>query len=143
MEYLWLKAFHIAAVVTWIGGMLTVAVTLASVRGVSDQQKIITQTEYFERVRRWDRYVTSPAMILAWALGLVLAIESGAFQEGWIMAKLPLVLVLSAIHGALTGKLRRLPIKPEKINLNIYNYSGFSVFFITSIVIIIVVVKPF
>ncbi len=30
MDYLWLKALHIVAVVTWVGGMLVVAVAMGS-----------------------------------------------------------------------------------------------------------------
>jgi putative membrane protein len=38
-------------------------------------------------------------MLVAWASGLWLAYEAGAFREGWLHGKLLLVLGLSAVHG--------------------------------------------
>lgn len=55
----------------------------------------------------WDRYVTTPAMIVAWALGITMATWAGWFASGWMMAKIVFVLALSALHGVLSGRLRR------------------------------------
>ena len=52
--------------------------------------------------RRLLRYITTPAMLASWVLGLILAF-SGLIdwsQDGWFHAKLILVVLLSAYHGA-------------------------------------------
>lgn len=101
--YPWLKALHVASVIIFVGGVLSVSVFLAAVTGSGAESSAIAQA-----VRRWDQAVTSPAMLLVWALGLVMAIHAGWFASLWLQAKLVLVLILSAIHGVQSGKLRRL-----------------------------------
>ena len=59
-------------------------------------------------VRRWDRFVTGPAIGGAWLLGIALAFEGGWFHSGWLPVKLVFVLILSGLHGMLAGSLKRL-----------------------------------
>lgn len=86
MTYLLLKAGHVAAVIVWIGGMFAAALGAAP---------------------RWDRLVTTPAMLAAFAFGLALASTGGWFPQPWLIAKLAVVLGLAALHGILSGRLRR------------------------------------
>lgn len=86
MTYLLLKACHVAAVMVWVGGMLAAALGGAP---------------------RWDRLVTTPAMLLAFALGLALAMTGGWFPQAWLITKLAVVLALAVLHGVLSGRLRR------------------------------------
>jgi putative membrane protein len=104
--YLWLKAFHVAAVITWISGMMVVALALAS-RATHAGVEIMQDAHGLETIRRWDRYVTVPAMLMAWGLGLAMAMQAGWFSSPWLMIKLPIVGALAALHGLLSGRLRR------------------------------------
>lgn len=61
-----------------------------------------------QRIRRWDQAVTTPAMLLVWSFGLVVALSGGWLADGWLQAKLVLVVLLSALHGMQSGQLRRL-----------------------------------
>ena len=48
------------------------------------------------------RFITTPAMVASWILGLILAF-SGVIDwraDGWFHAKLALVILLSAFHGS-------------------------------------------
>ena len=98
--YACLKAFHIAAAFTFFAGVLGAAVFLASGDGGS--------TAAVRAMRGWDRRVTTPAMLLVWALGLTLAISGGWFKAGWLIAELGFVFALSALHGVQSAKLRRM-----------------------------------
>lgn len=142
MDYLWIKALHIAAVVTWIGGMLVVAVTIAAVADVRGQQEVATRSALLERVRRWDQLVTSPAMLLVWILGLTLALTGNWFPQTWLLAKLALVLLLSALHGVLSGRLRRLSHSQEPSSPAALRYAGAAVVIATLIIVVLVVTKP-
>ena len=106
MEYLWLKAFHIATVAIWIGGMLVLSLAVATLPA-SGSDGGDAKSPLIERVAQWNRWVTSPAMMLAWALGISLAIQADWFTAPWLWVKLPIILALSAVHGALSGRLRR------------------------------------
>lgn len=94
MFYDLLKAGHIVAVVIWFGGMMAVALLKQG-------------SDMTAPLRTWDRNVTTPAMIVSWALGLTMATWVGWFASGWMIAKLAFVLALSAVHGVLSGRLRR------------------------------------
>lgn len=104
MLYLWLKALHLAAVVTWIGGMIMLGLTLAHATAgrSTDVQRLLAA------LHGWDRRVTGPAMGLAWLLGIWMVVDAGWLGANWLWVKLVLVAVLSALHGLLSGSLRRL-----------------------------------
>lgn len=143
MGYLWLKAFHIAAVVTWIGGMLVAAVTIVAFSGSGAATKGSDRAAILETVRRWDRRVTSPTMLLVWALGLALAAQGGWFAEPWLMLKLGFVLVLSGLHGVLSGTLRRLAWAGGSPVPSVLRHGPAIIVASVLLIAIVVVIKPF
>lgn len=104
--YPWLKAAHIAAVITFVGGLLAGAIALATVQREGFPQS--ATPAFIQAARAWDRRVTTPAILLVWALGLTLALQGHWFRSVWLPAKLAVVLALSAWHGVQSGTLRRL-----------------------------------
>lgn len=106
MDYLWLKAFHLASVAIWIGGMILLSLAVAALPAKAAEDTS-TDSPMIDAVARWNRWVTSPAMMLAWGLGIALALLGDWFAAPWLWVKLPIILALSAVHGALSGRLRR------------------------------------
>ncbi|MFD3248242.1 CopD family protein [Rahnella aquatilis] len=103
MLHEWLNALHVIAGVLWIGGMLAMALcSQTSGAAESAGQRLLLVT-----VRKWTRSVTSPAMILLWVAGIVMIVSYGKFPHAWLLIKMVIVLVLSALHGLLSGDLRR------------------------------------
>ncbi len=98
--YMWLKALHVAAAFTFFAGVLGAAVFLAGADADS--------AGALRAMRRWDQHVTTPAMLLVWALGLTLALSGGWFKAPWLIVKLGFVVALSALHGMQSAKLRRM-----------------------------------
>ena len=98
--YIWLKALHVGAAITFVAGVLAAALFLAAPPP--------GHTGTARTIRRWDRKVTTPAMLLVWALGLTLALMGGWSRDGWLLAKLVFVIALSGVHGMQSAKLRRL-----------------------------------
>jgi len=96
----YIKAFHIIAVMSWIAGLLYLPRLLVY---HAESAKGSPQSETFKIMeRRLLRYITTPAMLVSWALGLYLAFSVIDWSAGgWFHAKLVLVLLLSAYHGAL------------------------------------------
>ena len=96
----YIKAFHVIAIIAWMAGLLYLprlfVYHAASVKGSG-------QSETFKVMeRRLLRFITTPAMVASWILGLILAF-SGVIHwkaDGWFHAKLALVILLSAFHGA-------------------------------------------
>ncbi len=98
--YTWLKALHVDAAITFVAGVLSAALFLAAPPP--------GYTETVRAIHQWDRTVTTPAMLLIWALGLTLALMGGWSRDGWLSAKLVFVVALSGVHGMQSAKLRRL-----------------------------------
>jgi uncharacterized integral membrane protein (TIGR00701 family) len=142
MDYLWLKALHITAVMTWIGGILVTAVTLTALPAARDRHEAAFWSALLGHVRRWDRRVTTPAMLLTWALGLALALTGHWFPQRWLAIKLSLVLLLSALHGVLSGSLRRLSRSDSTGVPAHFRYAAAAVVLAVFIIVLLVVLKP-
>ncbi|MGB3503155.1 MAG: protoporphyrinogen oxidase HemJ [Mesorhizobium sp.] len=103
--YLWMKAGHVIAVISWMAGMLYLPRLFVY---HCDAEPGSKQSETFKIMeRRLLRGITNPAMIASWAFGLWLAWHGFAFQGGWLHAKLLLVLAMSAMHGYLSAAVRK------------------------------------
>jgi putative membrane protein len=96
----YVKAFHVIAIIAWMAGLLYLPrLFVYHAESPKDSQA----SETFKLMeRRLLRFITTPAMIASWVLGLILAF-SGLIDwssDGWFHVKLVLVL-LSAYHGCL------------------------------------------
>jgi putative membrane protein len=141
MDYIWLKALHIAAVLVWIGGLLVVAVAVSAL-SLSKAAERPGRMAVFA-IRRWDRHVTLPAMLLVWGAGLSLAMLGGWFRSPWLIIKLVFVLLLSALHGILSGTLRKLGRSdgpPASFGLR---HAPLLIVVSAAAIVVLVVVKPF
>lgn len=105
--YPWLKALHVAAALTFVGGVLAVSVLLAALPADPATASLFARP-FAQGVRRWDQAVTTSAMLLVWTLGLILATSGHWFTDTWLQIKFAFVLVLSGLHGVQSGRLRRL-----------------------------------
>src|SRR5207342_2857875 len=95
--YVWLKAFHVIAIIAWMAGMLYLPRLFVYHCEAEPGSK---QSETFKVMeRRLLKAIINPAMILTWLLGLYLAWANHWFSAGWLHVKLLLVIVLSGIHG--------------------------------------------
>jgi putative membrane protein len=102
--YQWILAFHIVAVIAWMAGMLYLP-RLFVYHCAAEPGSV--QSETFKLMeRRLLRGIINPAMIATWLLGLWLGwlgpdSHYGWFAEGWLQAKIVLVLAMTGMHGLL------------------------------------------
>ncbi|MET0529338.1 MAG: CopD family protein, partial [Microvirga sp.] len=89
MLYLWIKAFHVIAIIAWMAGMLYLPRLFVY---HCETQKGSIQSETFKIMeRRLLKAIINPAMITAWVLGLYLIWDGGWYTSGWLHAKVLLV----------------------------------------------------
>jgi putative membrane protein len=137
----WLKAFHIIAVIAWMAGMLYLP-RLFVYHVAADVGSI--QSETFKVMeRRLLRAIMNPAMIATWILGLWLATELGAWRSGWLHAKLLLVVLMSAVHGILSGHVKRFAADQRTKSAKFYRILNEIPTVLMILIVILVVVKPF
>ena len=95
--------------------------------------------------RRLLRYITTPAMIAAWVLGLWLAF-SGLIDwraDGWFHAKLALVILLSAFHGLLAKWTKDFAADRNTRSARFYRIANEVPTILMIAIVILVVVRPF
>jgi protoporphyrinogen IX oxidase len=98
--YLWLKAFHVIAIIAWMAGTLYLP-RLFVYHSVAEKGSV--QSETFKVMeRRLLRAIINPAMAVAWILGLWIAWSGNWFSAPWFHGKLLLVVLLSGFTGMLT-----------------------------------------
>ncbi len=94
--YLWLKAFHIMAVIAWFAGLFYIF-RLFVYHIESDSADVHRLMETAEL--KLLRIIMNPAMIVAWVLGLLLiTIQSQFLSQGWLHIKLLFVVLLTGYH---------------------------------------------
>src|SRR4051812_48726497 len=79
--YVWVKAVHVIAVISWMAGMLYLPRLFVY---HCDAEPGSKQSETFKVMeRRLLTIIINPAMVATWALGLWLAFDSGAYKADW------------------------------------------------------------
>ncbi len=103
--YLWLKAMHLIAVISWLAGLLYLprlyVYHVDAPLGSQLDQTLQTME------RRLYYAITTPAMVAALVFGIgLIAVLGMENLGGWFHLKMTLLLGLFAVHGIL-GKYRR------------------------------------
>ncbi len=141
VTYEWIKAAHLIFVIFWIAGLFMLPryyVYHQEAAPGSDEEK-----KWIEREAKLRNIIITPAMLLVWIFGLVLAHITSAWGEHWFLAKLAIVIALSAYHGWMIGYGRKLA-RGERAasgrTLRIMNeVPGIA----TAAIVVLVIVKPF
>ncbi len=139
----YIKAFHIIAIIAWMAGLLYLPrlfVYHAESKTGSEQSETFKVME-----RRLLRYITTPAMLASWALGLWLAF-SGVIdwsKDGWFHLKLFLALVLSAYHGLLAKWTKDFAVDRNTRSPRFYRIANEVPTLLMILIVILVVVRPF
>ena len=99
--YLWVKAFHVMAVIFWMAGLFMLPRFL-----VYHMETAVGSPEdaaWIEREARVKRIILMPALIAVWVLGLTLAVSYGLAGQGWLQTKILLVVLLLSDHSSPTN----------------------------------------
>ena len=99
MLYNWLLALHIIAVIAWMAGMLYLPRLFVYHARAAKGSELSETFKVMER--RLLRGIINPAMIAAWILGLTLAWQGDHWREGWLHAKLALLVGMQLVHAGL------------------------------------------
>lgn len=138
---LWIKALHVLAVISWMAGLLYLPrlfVNHVSVTKGSEASEVFKGME-----RRLLKAIMNPAMIVTWITGLYIATVFGYWKEPWLHAKLTLVVIMSAFHGYLVGRVRAFSEDQNTHSSRFYRFINEFPTLLMIAIILLVVVKPF
>jgi protoporphyrinogen IX oxidase len=141
MGYLWIKAFHVIAVIAWMAGMLYLPRLFVY---HCDAPKGSIQSDTFKIMeRRLLKAIINPAMIVTWVLGLILIWQGGWYTSGWLHAKVLLVLILSGTHGFLSRVVKDFAADRNERPQKFYRMINEVPTVLMIGIVILVIVKPF
>jgi putative membrane protein len=139
----YVKAFHVIAIIAWMAGLLYLPRLFVYHAGAAKGSELSETFKVMER--RLLRFITTPAMIAAWVLGLWLAF-SGLIDwraDGWFHAKLALVILLSAFHGLLAKWTKDFADDRNTHSARFYRIANEVPTILMVAIVILVVVRPF
>ena len=139
--YLWIKALHVIAIISWMAGLLYLPrlfVYHAECGPASPQSATFKTME-----RRLYRYIMRPAMTVSWLTGLFLAYDSGAFAAPWFHGKALLVLAMTGAHIHDGFLLRDFANDANRHESRFYRIINEGPTLLMIGIVILVIVKPF
>ena len=143
IDYNWVRAIHLIAVIAWMAGMLIYPRLLVYRLEAQGDSRFEAAMDKAANATR--KIIVNPTMILTWAMGLLLIASRWDFLhlQPWFWGKIVLVLILSGFHGWLIGLGKKVargerPIEPKKLRMLNEIPMIIAIF-----AVILVVVEPF
>ena len=142
---LWVKAFHIVFVASWFAGLLylpRIFVNWAEVPAGS-LAEAARLARMARRLWRFTTLLAVPAVVLGLALWLVWGIGRGGPGNGWMHAKLAVVLLAIGYHHGCGVLLRKFEAGRNTKSALWYRWFNEVPVLLLAAAVVLVVVKPF
>ena len=139
--YLWVKAAHVIFVIFWMAGLFMLPRFLAyhqEADPASPENAI-----WVERERRLVRIILNPSMIIVWLLGMLLAVNTGAWLEYWFQLKFVFVLGLSGYHGWMASYAERLAKGQRTLTSRTLRTLNEVPGVAAAVIVVLVIIRPF
>ncbi len=138
--YLWIKALHVIAIISWMAGLLYLPRLFVYHADTAPGP----QSETFKTMeRRLYRFIMTPAMVLAWLTGLFMAVDGGAFHQPWFHVKAALVVLLTVAHVHDGALLRRFAKDANAHTARYFRLINELPTLLMIGIVVMVIVKPF
>ncbi len=138
---LWIKSFHIIAVIAWMSAMLYLPRLFVY---HTETAPGTPESERFKLMEwRLIRIIMNPAMIAVWIFGLTLMFLTAAYEDTWFQIKFALVVVMSGLHGYFIGCARRFSNDANTKPARFYRILNEIPMLLVIAIVILVVVQPF
>ncbi|MEX0839463.1 MAG: protoporphyrinogen oxidase HemJ [Parvibaculum sp.] len=140
--YIWIKALHIISVIFWMAGMAYLPrlfVYHAEAAPGSDKAETFKVME-----RRLLRGIINPAMIASFVFGIAMLVANpDLLAQGWMHAKLFLILVMSVLHGFFARWRKQLERDENRHDARFYRIVNEAPPLLVIFIVLLAVAKPF
>ena len=141
MDYLWLKALHLIAVMSWMAGLLYLP-RLFVYHAMVEPGSVRAQT-FKLMERRLLKAIMNPAMIVSWGVGLWMIYQNPAvLSMPWMWIKLLCVVLMTACHMVF-ARMRRQLEADHALTDKTYRIWNEGPTLLMIIIVIMAVVEPF
>jgi protoporphyrinogen IX oxidase len=142
--YSFVKALHIIAVIAWMAGMLYLPRLFVYHADAAPGTQLSETLKVMET--RLLRAIINPAMAATWILGLLLVFAFNVVDirtDGWLHAKLTLVLIMSGLHGVFSRWRKDFAADRNQRTARFYRIANEVPTVLMIAIVLLVVVKPF
>ena len=141
--YPWIKALHVAAVISWMAGMFYLPRLFVY---HAEKAEVGSELDATFQVmeEKLLRVIMNPAMIVAWVCGLIL-IGLGAFDFGsaWSWIKIVAVVLMTAAHGWLAARRKDFVAGQNTRTGRAYRIANEVPTVLMLVIVVMVIVRPF
>lgn len=139
--YPWLTAGHVIFMVFWLAGLFMMPrqciYMLDAAPGSEEEAK------WAHRMGLLRKIILTPSLIVVWVLGLTQAWAIDLFSQGWLHAKITLVLLLSGYHGWLVGKTKKMANGERPLSEKSLRLAGEIPGLLLVLIVVLVYIRPF
>ena len=141
MDYLWIKALHLIAVMSWMAGLLYLP-RLFVYHAMVEAESVRAQT-FKLMERKLLKTIMNPAMILSWTLGLWLLHQNPELLVmPWMWIKFICVVMMTVAHMVF-ARMRRLLEQDIALSEKAYRWWNEAPTILMIITVVMAVVEPF
>jgi putative membrane protein len=143
--FLWIKAIHIIAVISWMAGMLYLPRLFVYHATAPKGGELSETLKVMER--KLLKLIINPAMIVSWVAGLAMVsyyIQNDMFKTaGWLHAKISLLVLMQITHAFLANSRRKFAEDRNTRSARFYRWLNEVPTVLLIAIVILVVVRPF
>jgi len=140
--YAWVKALHVISVIAWMAGLLYLPRIYVYHCGVASGSEASETFKVMER--KLLKYIMTPAMLASLVFGFwMLALQPGWFSDGWLHAKLVLIVALIISHFQQAKWRKAFEEDSNEKSAKFFRMMNEVPTLLMVVIVILVIVKPF
>lgn len=141
-NYLWLQALHIIAVISWMAVLLYLPRLF--VYHVAAEAGSVQSETFKVMERRLIMAIGMPAMAATWVFAILMLVANpDLLSQGWMHAKLTLVILLTGVHHIFLAWVKRFARDENVKSDKFYRVANEIPTVLMIGIVILAVVKPF
>ena len=143
VAYYWFLAAHLIFVIFWMAGLFMLPRYLVYHQEALAAGRVDEAAQWVTREQKIRAIILTPALIVVWVLGITLATLGQHWSEGWLHAKLLVVIGLSGYHGWAVGYAKKLAKGTARLSGKTLRMLNEIPALAATIIVILAVIKPF
>lgn len=138
---IWLKIGHVIFMVFWLAGLFMLP--RQCIYMLDHAPGSAGEAKWADRSAKLRKIILTPSLIIVWVLGLLMAYALGYFTDGWLHAKLTLVLILTGYHGWLVAQSKKMARGARPLSEKTLRMIGEVPGLLLVLIVVLVYLKPF
>jgi protoporphyrinogen IX oxidase len=139
--YPFLKIGHVIFMVFWMAGLFMLP--RQCIYMLDHAPGSAGEAKWADRSGKLRKIILTPSLIIVWVLGLTMAWSGGWFAEGWLHAKLTLVLAMTGFHGWLVAQTKKMARGERPLTESTLRMVGEVPGLLLVLIVALVYLKPF